>query len=72
MKTDATSYPLRLVYSQDIQDFKRCSISTAYANLRLIKKALGKQQHQVVTNKEAAAYYGVGVDDFERILKQAN
>jgi hypothetical protein len=68
LTAEATSIGLRLVYPQDIIDFRKCSISTAYTDIKRIKTFLGKQQHQVITNKEVADYYGVTLEDFESIL----
>lgn len=46
-------------------------MSTAYTELKKIKRWLGKAAHQVVTNEEAAQYYGVKLSDFETIINSS-
>ncbi|HET8838539.1 MAG TPA: hypothetical protein VFM82_06030 [Flavobacteriaceae bacterium] len=70
MKENKPTYPLRLIDATDLASLRRTTMSAAYQFLKKIKKALGKMDHQYVTNWEAAEYMGLKVDDFEAIIQQ--
>ncbi|QSS98017.1 hypothetical protein [Psychroflexus sp. ALD_RP9] len=71
MPKSTTTYRLRLIYPLDLAEFKSCGMSTAYTEFKKIKQWLGKDAHQVVTNEEAALYYGIELTDFESIINCA-
>ncbi len=60
---------LRLIDARDLAEFRGVSMSTAYKQLKLLKRALHKKAHHLVTNTEAARYFGVSLEDFEAIVK---
>ncbi|WP_127844491.1 hypothetical protein [Psychroflexus aestuariivivens] len=59
----------RRIYSTDIQAVCKVASATAYRYMMNIKRHLGKQRHQIVTNYEAAEFLGLSVSDFEEMSR---
>lgn len=61
------SVSVQLIDALDLQQRLGVSLNTAYRKFKEMKKRLGKQRHQYVTNFEAAEDLGLSIEDFEKL-----
>lgn len=61
--------PIRRVFASDLQAAYGGAMVTAYRRMKTLKKEIGKKDHHIVTNYEAAEFAGLSIEDFEEIIR---
>ncbi len=59
---------IRVIKSHDLQIFRNVCLRTAQSDMKKIKFYFDKEDYHLVTNVEAAEYFGVSLEDFEAII----
>jgi hypothetical protein len=59
---------MRVIKTKDLMIMRGVNLRTAKKDMQKIKDYFDKQEHQLITNYEAAEYYGLDDNDFESII----
>ena len=60
---------LRIISTKDLQKWKKVQLRAAQIEMNRIRDYYDKASHQYLTNKEAADYYGIPLELFEKITR---